>query len=84
MNNEAVKSYFVYKKYIKNEIKLRYKIITNNMKMLDYLNEIVNSQSYKTYPELGKEIDRQNTDLVKETINKHIKEINKKTHIYFY
>ena len=29
MNNEAVKSYFVYKNYIKNEIKLRYKIITN-------------------------------------------------------
>ena len=84
MNNEAIKSYFVYKKYIKNEIKLRYKIITNNMKMLDYLNETVNSQSYKTYPELGKEIDRQNIDLVKETINKHIKEINKKTYIYFY
>ena len=58
MNNEAIKSYFVYKKYIKNEIKLRYKIITNNMKMLDYLYETVNSQSYKTYPEIGKEIDR--------------------------
>lgn len=84
MNNEAIKSYFVYKKYIKNEIKLRYKIIANNMKMLDYLYETVNSQSYKTYPEIGKEIDRHNINLVKETINNHIKEINKKTYIYFY